>query len=176
MSTVRLLRLPVSSCALTQDGTNTLQLVIARARAVASLSTSEPQCKQQHPFGRESRKPCRSVPPLHRNACTHLHVCRMITCWSWRVLPACGSLAAPQQLRRRGRVVSHSHSRAMVSVCLAMCGTAQELCSATAAACVREFATDAAVPAAASINAMEAVGCHVDQSQTRLLLRALGRR
>jgi len=39
-----------------------------------------------------------------------------------------------------------------------MCGTAQELCSAKAAASEREFATDAAVPAAASINAMEAVG------------------
>ena len=46
-----------------------------------------------------------------------------------------------------------------------MCGTAQELCSATAAACEREFATDAAVPAAASINAMEAVGATLTKAR-----------
>ena len=46
-----------------------------------------------------------------------------------------------------------------------MCRTAQELCSAKAAAPEREFGTDAAVPATASIDVREAVGATLTKAR-----------
>ena len=152
------------------DGT-TRSSWCSRGAAVASLSTSEPQCKQQHPSA--ARHASLAVAALlHRDACTHLHICGMITCVVRVLLHAVLSLRL-------------SSFAAVVELCLTLTLVPWSLCALHVrdcagallceGCCIRARVRHRCCGALRCVHQCDGGSrCHVDQSQTRLLLRALG--